>query len=271
MSLFGFSINNLTLFGLVLAVGIVVDDAIVVVENVERKIEHGFSPKDAAFSTMNEVGVALISIALVLCAVFIPTAFLQGIVGQFYRQFALTIAVATVLSAFNSLTLSPALCAIVLQSARGEGAQAAHRPFVSHELVLRGLQRHFRCAGAGLRGAGAPGDPRDAADAHDLRRADRARELYVRDRPARVRPAAGSGLSDPFLQPALGLLPCPGPARSSARPRISCSRRPASRIPLPSRASRAPRAPMRRTPAPYSRRRRRSRSASSRGSPPGSS
>jgi hydrophobe/amphiphile efflux-1 (HAE1) family protein len=117
MSLFGFSINNLTLFGLVLAVGIVVDDAIVVVENVERKIEHGFSPKDAAFSTMNEVGVALISIALVLCAVFIPTAFLQGIVGQFYRQFALTIAVATVLSAFNSLTLSPALCAIVLKSA----------------------------------------------------------------------------------------------------------------------------------------------------------
>ncbi len=116
MSLLGFSINNLTLFGLVLAVGIVVDDAIVVVENVERKIEDGFSPRDAAFSTMDEVGVALISIALVLCAVFIPTAFLQGIVGQFYRQFALTIAVATVLSAFNSLTLSPALCAIVLKS-----------------------------------------------------------------------------------------------------------------------------------------------------------
>ncbi len=116
MSLFGFSINNLTLFGLVLAVGIVVDDAIVVVENVERKIEHGESPREAAFSTMDEVGVALISIALVLCAVFIPTAFLQGITGQFYRQFALTIAVATVLSAFNSLTLSPALCAIVLKS-----------------------------------------------------------------------------------------------------------------------------------------------------------
>ncbi len=116
MSLIGFSINNLTLFGLVLAVGIVVDDAIVVVENVERKIEEGLSPRDAAFATMDEVGVALISIALVLCAVFIPTAFLQGIVGQFYRQFALTIAVATLLSAFNSLTLSPALCAIVLRS-----------------------------------------------------------------------------------------------------------------------------------------------------------
>jgi hydrophobe/amphiphile efflux-1 (HAE1) family protein len=116
MSLIGFSINNLTLFGLVLAVGIVVDDAIVVVENVERKIEEGLSPRDAAFATMDEVGVALISIALVLCAVFVPTAFLQGIVGQFYRQFALTIAVATLLSAFNSLTLSPALCAIVLKS-----------------------------------------------------------------------------------------------------------------------------------------------------------
>ena len=116
MSLIGFSINNLTLFGLVLAVGIVVDDAIVVVENVERKLEEGLSPRDAAFSTMDEVGVALISIALVLCAVFVPTAFLQGIVGQFYRQFALTIAVATLLSAFNSLTLSPALCAIVLKS-----------------------------------------------------------------------------------------------------------------------------------------------------------
>jgi hydrophobe/amphiphile efflux-1 (HAE1) family protein len=116
MAALGFSINNLTLFGLVLAVGIVVDDAIVVVENVERKLEEGLSSKDAAFATMNEVGAALISIALVLCAVFIPTAFLQGIVGQFYRQFALTIAVATVISAFNSLTLSPALCALVLRS-----------------------------------------------------------------------------------------------------------------------------------------------------------
>jgi hydrophobe/amphiphile efflux-1 (HAE1) family protein len=116
MSLMGFTLNNLTLFGLVLAVGIVVDDAIVVVENVERKIEEGLSPREAAFATMDEVGVALISIALVLCAVFVPTAFLQGIVGQFYRQFALTIAVATLISAFNSLTLSPALCAIVLKS-----------------------------------------------------------------------------------------------------------------------------------------------------------
>ncbi len=105
----------LTLFGLVLAVGIVVDDAIVVVENVERKLRDGLTPRQAARVTMDEVGTALIAIALVLSAVFIPTAFIGGITGQFYRQFAVTIAVATVISAFNSLTLSPALCAILLQ------------------------------------------------------------------------------------------------------------------------------------------------------------
>ena len=115
MAAFGFTINNLTLFGLVLAVGIVVDDAIVVVENVERKLREGLSPAEAAHSTMDEVGTALISIAIVLSAVFIPTAFLEGITGQFYRQFALTIAVATIISAFNSLTLSPALSALLLK------------------------------------------------------------------------------------------------------------------------------------------------------------
>ncbi len=115
MAVFGFSINNLTLFGLVLAVGIVVDDAIVVVENVERNLAMGLSPKEAARRTMDEVGGALIAIAVVLAAVFIPTAFLEGISGQFYRQFALTIAVATAISAFNSLTLSPALCGILLK------------------------------------------------------------------------------------------------------------------------------------------------------------
>ncbi|HET6756415.1 MAG TPA: efflux RND transporter permease subunit, partial [Burkholderiales bacterium] len=116
MSAMGFSLNNLSLFGLVLAIGIVVDDAIVVVENIERNLEKGMSPHQAAQVTMDEVGAALISIALVLSAVFIPTAFLGGITGQFFRQFALTIAVATVISAFNSLTLSPALGAILLQS-----------------------------------------------------------------------------------------------------------------------------------------------------------
>ncbi|MFN8726019.1 MAG: efflux RND transporter permease subunit [Rhodospirillales bacterium] len=112
---FGFSLNVLTLFGMVLAIGIVVDDAIVVVENVERNIANGMSPRDAAHETMDEVGTAVIAISIVLCAVFIPSAFVPGLQGQFYRQFAATIAVATVLSAFNSLTLSPALAAILLK------------------------------------------------------------------------------------------------------------------------------------------------------------
>ena len=115
MAAFGFSLNMLSLFGLVLAIGIVVDDAIVVVENVERHIAAGLSPRDAARLAMDEVTGAVIAIAFGLSAVFVPTAFLGGIAGQFYRQFALTIAVATMLSAFNSLTLSPALCALLLQ------------------------------------------------------------------------------------------------------------------------------------------------------------
>jgi len=115
MAAFGFTLNVLTLFGLVLAIGIVVDDAIVVVENVERNIALGMSPRDAAHETIDEVGTAVIAIAIVLSAVFIPTAFIPGISGQFYRQFALTVAVATVISAFNSLTLSPALAALLLR------------------------------------------------------------------------------------------------------------------------------------------------------------
>jgi hydrophobe/amphiphile efflux-1 (HAE1) family protein len=115
MTLFGFSLNNLSLFGLVLAIGIVVDDAIVVVENVERNIAAGMSPRDAARRTMDEVGTALISIVLVLCAVFVPTTFITGISGQFYRQFALTITSATLISLVVSLTLSPAMCALLLK------------------------------------------------------------------------------------------------------------------------------------------------------------
>jgi hydrophobe/amphiphile efflux-1 (HAE1) family protein len=115
MAMFGFSLNNLSLFGLVLAIGIVVDDAIVVVENVERNIAAGLSPREAAQLSMDEVGSALIAIALVLCAVFVPAAFITGISGQFYRQFALTIAGATVISLIVSLTLSPALCALLLK------------------------------------------------------------------------------------------------------------------------------------------------------------
>jgi len=115
MAMFGFTLNTLSLFGLVLAVGIVVDDAIVVVENVERNIAAGLSPREAARKSMDEVGTALVAIALVLCAVFIPSAFITGISGQFYRQFALTIAAATVISLTVSLTLSPALCALLLR------------------------------------------------------------------------------------------------------------------------------------------------------------
>ena len=116
MYLIGFSLNALSLFGMVLAIGIVVDDAIVVVENVERHIELGQSPKEATRKAMHEVTGPIVATALVLCAVFIPTAFISGLTGQFYRQFALTIAISTVISAFNSLTLSPALAAILLKS-----------------------------------------------------------------------------------------------------------------------------------------------------------
>ncbi len=115
LAAFGFSLNNLSLFGLVLAIGIVVDDAIVVVENVEHHIEDGENPREAARRAMDEVSGPVVAVALVLCAVFIPTAFVSGITGQFYRQFALTIAVSTVISAFNSLTLSPALASLLLR------------------------------------------------------------------------------------------------------------------------------------------------------------
>jgi multidrug efflux pump subunit AcrB len=121
MAAIGFSLNNLTLFGLVLAIGIVVDDAIVVVEAVEHHIEHGLSPRDATIKAMQQVSGPVVAVGLVLAAVFVPCAFISGITGQFFRQFALTIAVSTVISAFNSLTLSPALTALLLRP-REKGA-----------------------------------------------------------------------------------------------------------------------------------------------------
>jgi multidrug efflux pump subunit AcrB len=121
MAAMGFSLNTLTLFGLVLAIGIVVDDAIVVVEAVEHHIEHGLSPREATIKAMQQVSGPVVAVGLVLSAVFIPCAFIAGITGQFYRQFALTIAVSTVISAFNSLTLSPALSALLLRP-RNKGA-----------------------------------------------------------------------------------------------------------------------------------------------------
>src|SRR5205807_2405130 len=124
MAMLGFSLNNLSLFGLVLAIGIVVDDAIVVVENVERWMAKGLPPREATIKALDEITGPVIAIALVLSAVFVPTAFIAGISGQFYRQFALTIAVSTIISAFNSLTLSPALCAIMLK-AHGQASGGA--------------------------------------------------------------------------------------------------------------------------------------------------
>ncbi len=134
----GYSLNNLTLFGLVLAIGIVVDDAIVVVENVERNIAAGMRPRDATHTTMDEVGTALIAMALVLAAVFVPAAFVSGITGQFYRQFAVTIAVSTVISAFNSLTLSPAMAALLLLPHDGD-----HQPHTAIGRLLRSLSDGF--------------------------------------------------------------------------------------------------------------------------------
>jgi multidrug efflux pump len=141
----GFSLNNLSLFGLVLAIGIVVDDAIVVVESVELNMASGLDPREATRKSMKEVSGALIAIALVLCSVFVPTAFIAGISGQFYRQFALTIAASTAISAFNSLTLSPALCALLLKPhAHGEGAHA-HREALPRLgiVILFGLLAYF--------------------------------------------------------------------------------------------------------------------------------
>jgi hydrophobe/amphiphile efflux-1 (HAE1) family protein len=135
MAALGFAVNNLTLFGLVLAVGIVVDDAIVVVENVERHLRNGMNRRDAALKTMEEVGGALVSIALVLCAVFVPTAFLGGISGQFFQQFAVTIAVATAISCFCSLTLSPALASLILQP------HEEKRPPANWNFIARGWDK----------------------------------------------------------------------------------------------------------------------------------
>ncbi len=195
MAAMGFSLNNLSLFGLVLAIGIVVDDAIVVVENVERNIALGLSPRAATGKAMDEVSGAVVAVALVLGAVFIPTAFIAGISGQFYRQFALTIAFSTLISAFNSLTLSPALCAILLQphGARNDTfsriidrmfgwlfqrVQPSLRAF-HHLLHQRGRQAHSRQRGCP---AHLPG----------IYRADL---VQFQTGPVRFHPAAGQGLS----------------------------------------------------------------------------
>ena len=151
LAAFGFSLNNLSLFGLVLAIGIVVDDAIVVVENVERNLRLGMTPRDAAHRTMDEVGGALVAIALVLAAVFVPAAFITGIAGQFFRQFAVTIAAATAISCLVSLTLSPALCALLFKSHQAEAPRGSTltRPV---RAFFRGFNRLFDRLSSGYGG-----------------------------------------------------------------------------------------------------------------------
>ena len=162
MAMLGFSLNNLTLFGLVLAIGIVVDDAIVVVEAVEHHVEHGMAPREATIRAMDEVSGPVIAIGLVLTAVFVPCAFITGIVGQFFRQFALTIATSTVISAFNSLTLSPALAALLIRP-KGTTKQAALPllfyaglgAFLGYEFLPEYLEGRVHLEGSRLALAGA--------------------------------------------------------------------------------------------------------------------
>ncbi|MCE8039880.1 multidrug efflux RND transporter permease subunit [Halomonas sp. MCCC 1A11062] len=150
--LLGFSINTLTLFGLVLAIGIVVDDAIVVVENVERNIEEGLAPLAAAHQAMREVSGPIIAISVVLCAVFIPMAFLEGVTGQFYRQFAVTIAISTVISAINSLTLSPALAALLLKPHDAPKDRLSRLIDFLFGWVFRPFNRFFNASSKGYQG-----------------------------------------------------------------------------------------------------------------------
>ncbi|SES28939.1 multidrug efflux RND transporter permease subunit [Rhizobium sp. NFR03] len=149
MYVFGFSVNALTLFGLVLAIGIVVDDAIVVVENVERNIENGLAPREATYRAMQEVSGPIIAIALVLVAVFVPLAFITGLSGQFYRQFALTIAISTVISAINSLTLSPALAALLLKGHHAKKDMLTIAMDKAFGWFFRGFNRAFGAASNG--------------------------------------------------------------------------------------------------------------------------
>ena len=190
----GISLNNLSLFGLVLAVGIVVDDAIVVVENVERNLELGMPPKEAAYKTMDEVGGALIAIALTLCAVFVPSAFLSGISGEFFRQFAITIAASTVISCFVSLTLSPALCAVLFKPHQAADSTRTGGIGQLGRAIFEVLQPRLRVVVECLRSPdGSPG----AGGRHhagDLRAAHRVRRLSVLARADRLHPGAGPGL-----------------------------------------------------------------------------
>ena len=195
MHLFGFSLNALSLFGLVLAIGIVVDDAIVVVENVERNIANGLKPIEATRQAMREVTGPIIATALVLCAVFVPTAFISGLTGQFYKQFALTIAISTVISAFNSLTLSPALSALLLKE---HGAAPDRLTRMLNRLLggfFRPVQPLLRALLGRLRGRCRPRRARRGRRALRLWRSDRAHLPRLCAHADRIRAAAGQAVS----------------------------------------------------------------------------
>ena len=250
MAAFGFTLNNLSLFGLVLAIGIVVDDAIVVVENVERNIAAGLAPREAARKSMDEVGSALIAIALVLCAVFVPSVFITGISGQFYRQFALTIAGATIISLIVSLTLSPAMCALLLKP---------HDPSHRDRWWERPIHGFF---GLFNRGFDARRRRRVLArDAHGAARRDHGRGLSRRARRSASTPS-GRRRSASFRRSTAAISsswcncrPAPrsrAPTRCSSARSTSRSACPASSTASMSSAFPAPPSPMRRTPAPSS-------------------
>jgi hypothetical protein len=230
----GISLNNLSLFGLVIAVGIVVDDVIVVVENVERNIRLGMTPAKAAHTTMDEVGGALISIALTLCAVFVPSAFLSGISGLFFRQFAVTIAASTVISCFVSLTLSPALCAVLFKAhrpapkARGFGPgrvlraafESFNRGFEWLSNAYGRLTRRLQCDGLRARDPTRCGSAWRASSSPEPRRASsRSRTRAISSPSCSCRRAPRST----------------GPRRSSSEPSTSSSRLGASSMSRPSR------------------------------------
>ena len=195
MAALGFSLNNLSLFGLVLAIGIVVDDAIVVVENVERWLEKGVEPREAARRAMDEVTGPVIAVALVLCAVFVPCTFLGGISGQFFRQFAVTISVSTVISALNSLTLSPALAALLLRPHSAPPDPLTRLLNLGLGWFFRGFNWLFG-AGTALYARGVAGLLRVESDCLvDLRRPAGPDLSGVHPRPNGIYPGPGCGIS----------------------------------------------------------------------------
>ena len=195
MSLMGFSLNTLSLFGLVLAIGIVVDDAIVVVEATEHHIEQGMAPRAAAHQAMSEVSAPIIAIGLVLASVFVPCIFITGITGRFFRQFALTIAVSTVISAFNSLTLSPALCALLLETAARAPRSALLAAQLFARLVLQAVQQGLRPVGERIPVGGGQNAPPQPAGAGGLRRAAVSDRLELQADAHRLHSRPGPGLS----------------------------------------------------------------------------